>query len=296
VLFSARLSRPRPHLDDKVLTAWNGLMIGACARAGRILGDLAWVAAAERAASFLRTRVWDGSSRTLLRRYRRQHAAVAAYAEDYAYLASGLLELFQATGDPAWLEWAMTLHARLDELFGDPVEGGWFSTTGEDASVLLRLKEQYDGAEPAATSVAALNLLALAHLTGDAALTARAEAAIGSFPQLGRAVPLMLAALSAYHAGSPQVVVVGDPAAADTAALNETVGRVYLPTALVVPVTPAHRDALARVLPWTQPMIAREGLATAYVCRDFTCQTPVVQPDELEAQLRAMVRSATDGH
>jgi uncharacterized protein YyaL (SSP411 family) len=295
-LFGARLSRPRPHLDDKVLTAWNGLMIGACARAGRILGDPAWVEDAGRAARFLRTRLWDDSSGTLLRRYRRQHAAVAAYAEDYACLASGLLELFQATGDPAWLQWAMTLHARLDALFKDPVQGGWFSTTGEDASVLLRLKEQYDGAEPAATSVAALNLLALAHLTGDGAMTARAEAAIGSFrAQLGRAVPLMLAALSAYHAGSPQVVIVGDPAAADTAALNETVGRVYLPTALVVPVTPAHREALAHVLPWTQPMIAREGRATAYVCRDFTCQTPAVRPDELEAQLKTMAPSKTDG-
>ena len=295
-LFAARLGRPRPHLDDKVLTAWNGLMIGASARAGRILGDPAWVEDAGRAARFLRTRLWDESSGTLLRRYRRQHAAVAAYAEDYACLASGLLELFQATGDPGWLQWAMTLHARLDELFADPVEGGWFSTTGEDPSVLLRLKEQYDGAEPAATSVAALNLLALAHLTGDSALTARAEAAIGSFrSQLGRAVPLMLAALSAYHAGSPQVVIVGDPAAADTAALNETAGRVYLPTALVVPVTPAHREALAHVLPWTQPMIAREGRATAYVCRDFTCQTPAVRPDELEAQLKAMARSMTDG-
>ena len=295
-LFSARLSRPRPHLDDKVLTAWNGLMIAACARAGRILGDPAWVADAERAASFLRTRLWDASSRTLLRRYRREHAAVAAYAEDYAYLASGLLELFQATGDPAWLQWALTLHARLDDLFADLVEGGWFSTTGEDPSVLLRLKEQYDGAEPAATSVAALNLLALAHLTGDSTMTARAEAAIGSFrTQLGRAVPLMLSALSAYHAGSSQVVIVGDPAAADTAVLSETIGRFYLPTALIVPVTPAHRDALAHVLPWIQPMIAREGRATAYVCRDFTCQTPVVRADEIEAQLKAMDQSTTDG-
>ena len=295
LLFAARLSRPRPHLDDKVLTAWNGLMIGACARAGRILGDPSWVADAARAASFLRTRLWDGSSETLLRRYRRQHAAVAAYAEDYAYLASGLLELFQATGDPEWLEWAITLHRRLDELFADPVEGGWFSTTGDDASVLLRLKEQHDGAEPAATSVAALNLLALSHLTGDSAMMTRAEAAIGSFrTQLGRAVPLMLTALSTYHAGSPQVVVVGDPAAADTVALNETVEGIYLPTALVVPVTPAHRDALARVLPWTQPMTALGGRATAYVCRDFTCLTPAVRPDELEAQLRVGGQGGTD--
>jgi len=97
----------------------------------------------------------------------------------------------------------------------------------------------------------------------------------------------MLTALSTYHAGSPQVVVVGEPASADTAALNEVVGRVYLPTALVVPVTPRHRDALARLLPWTVPMTARDGRATAYVCRQFTCQAPATSADELEAHLRA---------
>ena len=85
------------------------------------------------------------------------------YAEDYAYLIFGLLELFQAGGDPAWLEWALTLQRRLDELFWDPIDGGWFSTTGKDPSVLLRLKEEYDGAEPAASSIAVLNLLTLSH-------------------------------------------------------------------------------------------------------------------------------------
>ena len=90
------------------------------------------------------------------------------YAEDYACVTFGLIELFQATGDPHWLEWALVLQRRLDELFWDPAEGGWFSTTGDDPTVLLRLKETYDGAEPAASSVAALNLLALSHLTGDA--------------------------------------------------------------------------------------------------------------------------------
>jgi uncharacterized protein len=288
LLFEARLSRPRPHLDDKVLTAWNGLMIAAFARAGRLLGNPSHVEAATRAASFARSRLWDASSETLLRRYRQGHAAVPGYAEDYAYLAAGVLELFQATGDPSWLEWTLTLHRRLDALFADPVEGGWYSTTGHDPSVLLRLKEQYDGAEPAASSVAALNLLALSHLTGELDLAASAERAIGSFrAQLGRAVPLMLSALSAYHAGSPQVVIVGDPEASDTMALHETLARVYQPTALVVPVVPAHREALARLLPWTQPLTARDGRATAYVCRDFTCQTPTVSPDEFEAQLRS---------
>ena len=96
----------------------------------------------------------------------------------------------------------------------------------------------------------------------------------------------MLTALSTFYAGNPQIVIVGDPAAADTAALNEVLGRVYLPTALTVPVAPAYRDALAQVLPWTQPMTAREGRATAYVCRDFACQTPAVSAEEFEAQLK----------
>ena len=289
VLTEARALRPRPHLDDKVLTAWNGLMITAFARTGRALGDRSFVDDAVRAAGFLRRHLWNDTTATLLRRYRRGHAAVTGYAEDYAYLAAGLIELFQATGDPAWLEWAMTLHRELDERFGDPVEGGWFSTTGDDPSVLIRMKEQYDGAEPAASSVASLNLLALAHLTGDSTMAARAEAAMASFqPHLGRSVPLMLTALSTYHAGMAQVVVVGDPAAADTAALMAAVRGLYHPTALLVPVTPAHREGLERLLPWTRTMVARDGLATAYVCRDFACQAPTTSADELAAQLNRL--------
>ena len=104
------------------------------------------------------------SRQTLLRRYRQGDASVDGYAEDYAYLIFGLLELFQAGGDPEWLEWALQLQERQDALFWDEVDGGWFSTTGKDPSVLLRLKEDYDGAEPAASSVSVLNLLTLAHL------------------------------------------------------------------------------------------------------------------------------------
>ena len=105
----------------------------------RVLDDGAeYLAAARRAAGFIRARLWNGATGTLLRRYRRGDAGVEGYAEDYAYLIYGLLELFQADGDPAWLEWALTLQRRQDELFWDPVDGGWFSTTGHDASVLLR--------------------------------------------------------------------------------------------------------------------------------------------------------------
>jgi uncharacterized protein YyaL (SSP411 family) len=293
-LLDVRAARPRPHLDDKVLTAWNGLMIAAFARAGRAAlggaaeGGATFIADAERAAGFLERHLWNGSTRTLLRRFRGGDAAVEGYAEDYAYLAFGLIELFQATGEPRWLEWAITLQARMDELFWDPIEGGWFSTTGHDRSVLLRLKETYDGAEPAATSVAVLNLLTLAHLTGDASMSERIERSLALFgAHLGRAVPMMLSALSTYHAGMPQIVIAGEAEAPDTRALFDALRVAYRPAAVVVPAFSQHRTALERVLPWVQPMAARDGRATAYVCRDFACQAPVQTAEALVEQLGA---------
>ncbi|HYE85736.1 MAG TPA: thioredoxin domain-containing protein, partial [Vicinamibacterales bacterium] len=165
VLFDVREQRPRPQLDDKVLTAWNGLMIAAFARASRVLGGAALgqenagdpttahLQTATAAAAFVREALWNPTTRRLLRRYRAGDAAIDGYAEDYAYLIFGLLELFQASGDAQWLAWARELQTRQDELFWDADGGGWFSTTGEDPSVLVRMKEDYDGAEPAPTSV-----------------------------------------------------------------------------------------------------------------------------------------------
>jgi uncharacterized protein len=287
-LLAVRARRPRPHLDDKVLTAWNGLMIAAFARAARVLPDgEPYLAAARRAADFLRSRMWDG--KTLLRRYRAGDASIEGYAEDYAYVIFGLLELFQAAGDPHWLEWALALQRRQDELFWDPIEGGWFSTTGTDASVLLRLKEDYDGAEPAASSVGTLNLLTLAHLTDTDDLSARIEQVFGSFgarlASMGRAVPMMLAALSTYHSGMPQIVIAGPRDRDDTRALVDIVRTKYRPSALVVRVAPDTRTSLAHVLPWIEAMEMRDGRATAYVCRDFACRAPTTDPEALAAEL-----------
>ena len=287
-LLAARDRRPRPQLDDKVLTAWNGLMIAAFARAGRIW-DGSYATDARRAASFIRERLWRSDSRTLLRRYRDGDAAVEGYAEDYACLVAGLLELFQADGDPAWLEWALTLQRRMDELFWDAQGGGWFSTTGHDPAVLLRLKEDYDGAEPAASSIAVLNLLALSHLTGEAEMSARIERTFGVFgaraADAGRTVPMLLAALSTYHAGLLQIVIAeGDDREAFDR-LMAVVKTFYLPTALTVPVRVVHRAGVERLLPWLAAMTARAGAAAAYVCRDFTCQAPVTSAEALRDSL-----------
>jgi uncharacterized protein YyaL (SSP411 family) len=295
-LRARRSARPRPHLDDKVLTAWNGLMIAAFARAARVLdGGARFLDAARRAAEFVRSTLWDPASGRLLRRYRKGAAGVDGYAEDYAYLIFGLLELFQADGDPQWLEWAQALQAQQNALFWDPAEGGWFSTTGHDESVLLRLKEDYDGAEPAASSISVLNLLTLAHLGPEPKARSpeprdQIELTLGNFAsraaQSGRTVPMMLAALSTYHAGMPQVVLVGDHASDDFQSLRDIVRRRYMPTAITVPVDASTRDRLDRVLPWMAAMRARDGRPTAYVCRDFSCQAPTTEARELDGQLR----------
>jgi uncharacterized protein YyaL (SSP411 family) len=284
LLMTRRATRPRPHLDDKVLTAWNGLMIAAFARAARTLdGAEGYLTDAQRAARFVREHLWQPSTRTLLRRYREGSSGVEGYAEDYAYLAFGLLELFQADGDAAWLEWAMTLQRRQDELFWDPVDGGWFSTTGKDQSVLLRLKEDYDGAEPAASSVSVMNLLTLSHLIEG--FSEKIDRTLGVFAsrlsQSGRVVPMMLAALSGYHMGTPQLVIVGDPGSSDTKALQAVARHHYLPTTIVVPVAPASLDQVAALLPWIAGLKTAGGRATAYLCRDFVCESPTTDAGEL---------------
>jgi uncharacterized protein YyaL (SSP411 family) len=297
ILFDTRELRPRPQLDDKVLTAWNGLMIAAFARASRVLGGgalgqdnaedptSAHLQSAVAAASFMKDTMWLAGERRLLRRYRAGDAAIDAFAEDYAYLIFGLLELFQASGDPQWLTWARELQARQDELFWDESGGGWFSTTGADPSVLVRMKEDYDGAEPAPSSVAALNLLTLAHLTGESAYADRAGEALASFggrlDAMGRAVPFMACVLSTSLAASEQIVIVGHRDAADTRAMWAAAHKGYRPFAVVTLVDPSQQEGLAVHMPWIAPMKMVDGKATAYVCKGFACDAPATDPGVL---------------
>jgi uncharacterized protein len=294
VLFDARATRPRPHLDDKVITAWNGLMIAAFARAARVLPErkdaTIWLDTARAAATFIRDHLWNATTKRLFRRFRDGEGAIDAYADDYANLIWGLLELLQADGDPRWLDWVRDLQASQDELFWDPQEGAWFSTTGQDSSVLLRLKEDYDGAEPSASSISVLNVLALAHLTGDEAARIKAERTLGRYgPRAGRAarvIPMMMAGLSAWHAGASQVVVLGVRDRPDTRALQVALAAHYRPFALIVPVEPGDRQRdLSRAMPFIAPMTPIEGQATAFVCRDFACRQPVTTSAALAAQL-----------
>ena len=249
---------------------------------------------ARRAASFIRERMWDPSARRLLRRYRDGEAAIDAYAEDYACLVFGLLELFQADGDPAWLEWAVELQRLQDERFLDGEAGGWFSTSGDDPHLLMRLKEDYDGAEPAASSISALNLLTLTHLgLAPQEASATIERALCLFApritQAPRAVPMMLCALSAWHAGMAEVVVAGPPDSAATRVLVQAMDRTYQPFAVLVRrATDGDRaERLTRLLPWTAGQGLLDGSPAAYVCRNFACERPVTDADGLRKSLMA---------
>ncbi len=300
VLLERRSTRPRPGLDDKVLTAWNGLAMAAFARASRVVAALEpggqvrageYLAAAERAAAFIRERLWDEERRRLLRRYRGGEAGGDGYAEDYACLVFGLLELFQAGGDAEHLRFARLVQQRQDELFWDGENGGWFSTTGEDPSMLLRLKEEYDGAEPAASSIGALNLVVWSRLglspglDGEGDPVERLEQTLRAFePRLShasRAVPMMLAALSAYHGPREEIVVAGEPGDPRTGALLDAVESRYRPFAIVVRLVPGREAGLARELPHVAGMGPRGGAPAAYVCRNFACEAPVTDPGAL---------------
>jgi uncharacterized protein YyaL (SSP411 family) len=249
----------------------------------------------------------------LLRRYRKGHADIDAYAEDYGCLIFGLLELFQADPDPIWLEWAITLQHRQDELFWDEAGAGWFSTTGRDPSVLLRMKDEYDGAEPTASSIAVMNLLMLSHLLNEtvetdetvetvetveplktvaSSWTERIERTLRAFgerlEQLGRGVPMMAAALSTYVAGVQQIVVVEGPRALEPGSESEVaqaLGRRYLPFAIQLRLTGERQRRLSGSLPFIAAMVPVNGKTSVYVCRDRACRAPATAIDDLEGAL-----------
>jgi hypothetical protein len=237
--------------------------------------------------------MWSAATGILLRRSREGHAEIDGYAEDYSYMIFGLLELFQADPQPMWLEWAIALQRRQDELFWDDAAGAWFSTTGRDPSVLLRMKEDYDGAEPTASSVSVLNLLTLSHLVDDPQWSHRIERTLRLFAtrleQMGRGVPMMAAALSTSVAGVQQIVIAegegstGSGAGDD--ALDRAVASQYLPFTIQLRLSPAEQRALAGSLPFIAAMQPVAGVTAAYVCRDFTCRQPVTTVDALEQEL-----------
>jgi uncharacterized protein YyaL (SSP411 family) len=285
-LLEARSERVRPHLDDKILTAWNGLMISAFARGGAILEEPRYAAAARRAADFLIARMYDAHSGALLRRWRQGEAAIPAFLDDYALFTQGLLDLYEAQFDLRDLELAIRLTEKQMELFEDREQGGFFASAADDASLVLRVKEDYDGAEPSGNSVAAMNLLRLARFTNRSGFRESAERTLAAFASrlaaMPAALPQMLAACE-WLLGEPrEIVLVGDRSDAGTEALLRALHSRFVPNRVVMLVdSPEARRALAVRIPAIEFMEKIDGRASAYVCRNYTCQLPVTDSEKL---------------
>jgi uncharacterized protein YyaL (SSP411 family) len=281
-LKTVRDQRPRPHLDDKIVTAWNGLMISGFARGFQTLGDPRYLAAAQRASDFLQTELYP---RQLLRSYREAAGATNGFAEDYAFLVQGLLDLYEADFDLRWLRWAGELQVQMNALFADP-QGGYFSTEEGAVDLLFRMKEDHDGAEPSANSVAAMNLARLAKIFGRKEFQEAASRVLGAFhaslERMPAALPQMLAALDSTMSEPVQIVLAGQRDLPETAELLRVIRRRYLPNKVVLLADGGEGQGwLSGHIEAIRLMAPVQGRTAAYVCQNFACELPVTDPAQL---------------
>jgi uncharacterized protein YyaL (SSP411 family) len=289
-LLQIRAARPRPRLDDKAITAWNGLMISAFARAAQVLDEPGFLLSAQKARSFLKKNCYQAETGKLLRRFRAGEAAIDGYAEYYAFLIQGLLDLYETSFEIDDLNWAMSLQKTENDLFEDKSGGGFFTSAQTDPTLLLRMKEDYDGAEPTANSVSALNLLRLAQMTDNPSWRQSANAALSAFADRMHkepgALPQMLVALSYSLAKPKQIVIAGKATAEDTKAMLRVVRERYLPDKIVILADGGEgQHALQRSLEFLRDLQPLDGKATGFVCENYTCHLPTTNLEEFGRQL-----------
>jgi len=295
-VYEARRQRVAPGLDDKILTAWNGMMIGSMAEGYRILGDRRYLDAAVRAADFLLTTLVRPDGR-LLRTYRDGKAHLGAYLEDYAYLAEGLIDLYEAGGAARYLFEAMRMAERLLADFADEPSGAFFTTARDHESLILRRQEGTDGAAPSGNAVAASALARLSfHLNREDLRSAAHRAIVAFGKQIAlypHAFAKSLAVVDLLLEGPTELALIGAPAEAGFEALRQEIGRHYLPNRIVAHHDPAGGD------PPPFPLLSGKGLvngrAALYVCRNFTCQAPITDPAQVASTLSLPERRSAGG-
>lgn len=280
-LLAERSKRVRPHLDDKILTAWNGLMISAFAKAGAILSEARYKDASGRAIDFIAKRMYGGQE--LLRRYRQGEAAIPGFLDDYAFFAQALLDQYEAVFDLHYLETAIKVTEKQIQLFEDKAHGAFFSSASGDSSLLMRMKEDYDGAEPSGNSIAILNLYRLAQMTDRKDFRDAADKGLNAFSSriMGGpvGVPQMLVAFEFSLSKPKQIVLVGDRSAVDTNELLRILNSRFIPNKIALLVDGEEsRTRLSHFLPVIATMGKSGGKATAYVCENYACKLPTADP------------------
>ncbi len=284
-LYEAREARVKPDRDEKILTAWNGLMMAAFAEAGAALERQDYTEAAAANARFLKKEVRDGDR--LLRTYKDGSARLKGYLEDYSFLIEGLLVLHEATFDGEWLQEAVALGHAMVLLFWDAPSGQFYDTGTDHEELVMRPRDVQDNAIPSGSSMAATVLLKLALVTGDGDLDRRAVESLRPMRELMERYPTgagqWLCALDFYVSSPKEIAIVGEPGSSDTSGLLREVFHSYIPNRVLVGRGPA--DETIAGLPLTEGRSMLGGKATAYVCRNYTCEFPVSAPDALAKQL-----------
>jgi uncharacterized protein YyaL (SSP411 family) len=280
-MFQARSKRIRPHLDDKVLASWNGMMLGAISRAAVVLNDDSYRAAATKNLRFLKEKLWDGNSKTLYSRWRDGERDNVQLLDAYANLLAGVLEIYEASLDPEHLEFARALADSMLDRFYDKEHGGFWQSAAEAQDLILRIKDDYDGAEPSGNSVATLALLKLAAICDHPTYRAAAEKTLRLFAerlhQLPQGMPMMLQALDFYLEEPKRLVVAGDPAQLRARELLHSAHSVYQPNKVLLGNT-GPVEEFAKTLP------AKEGVI-AYLCTGKACLPPTNDPAQVKALL-----------
>jgi uncharacterized protein len=294
-LFAAREDRIHPMKDDKILTDWNGLVISALSIAARAFGEWRYREAATNAADFILGTMYSGNGE-LYHRYRNGTAGIRGLASDYAYFCAGLLDLYELTGSPGYLETAIKIEEYFTRHFYDPLEGGYFTSHEEETDLLVRQKDIYDGALPSVNSTAMKNLLRLALMSSNSGYQERAWELARSFSNLAGQSPSgytgFLSSLDFALGPAAGVVIVGDTGARDTAAMNKAINSRFFPSVVVLQ-RPAGDGPfeIDRISGFTGDMRAISGRATAYVCKQHSCSSPAIETDIVIADLEKSMKS-----
>jgi len=277
-----RAKRVRPHLDDKILASWNGLMLGAFARAAVVLGDEKYRAAAEKNLRFIREKLWDEKSKTLFHRWRDGERDNVQLLEAYAFLLSGVVELYEATLEPKHLDFAIELAETMLAEFFDAENGGFWQSAADSKDLILRVKDDYDGAEPSGNSVATLSLLKLGVITGRKNFTEVAEKTLRLFAsrleKFPQAMPFMLHALDFSLQEPKRVVIAGNSTSEKFRELLHAAHSVYQPNKIVLGNVGAVEE-FAKTLP------AKNG-AVVYLCTGNSCQPPTNDAAKVKEMLK----------
>ena len=290
LLYEVRATRPPPLRDDKVIAAWNGLMISAFARAGWAFERSAYVDAAGRAASFVLDSMRDEAG-ALVRTYRSGRKSGSSFLDDYAFMVAACLDLYEATGAAKWLEAALGLQEAQDARFADEESGGYFLTPSDGEALLVREKPTYDGAVPAGNSVAASNLLRLHDFTGDDRWRNRAERLFASFAltvtRAPTGAPLLLVALDRYYDVPLEIVLVADERE-QTKLLEQRLRKTFVPNRALAVLSDEEAERQQARIPWLEGKRPLRGKPTAFVCERGRCELPTSNPAVFAKQIRKL--------